>query len=142
MLTDNYIVISSIEILYIGQLTKEATLKQASFIVVEFTDPEMANAIIYAGMVWEGQVHQCQLYDRACRVKPQPIECPEISPSEIETAVRRTAPNKAPGTDDIQKIIFHQTLDILLPYLYKLFNACLQQQYCSSYFKEAITVVL
>ena len=23
-------------------------------IVVEFTDPEMANAIIYAGMVWEG----------------------------------------------------------------------------------------
>jgi len=29
----------------------------------------MANAIIYAGMAWEGQIHTCQLYDRACRVK-------------------------------------------------------------------------
>jgi hypothetical protein len=37
--------------------------------VVEFTDPEMANAIIYAGMAWDGQIHTCQLYDRACRVK-------------------------------------------------------------------------
>jgi hypothetical protein len=69
MLADNYTVIPSAEISYIGWLTKEATLKHASSIVVEFTDPEMANAIIYAGMVWDGQVHQCQLYDRACRVK-------------------------------------------------------------------------
>jgi hypothetical protein len=69
MLADNYTVIPSAEITYVGWLTKEATLKQASSIVVEFADPEMANAIIYAGMVWEGQVHQCQLYDRACRVK-------------------------------------------------------------------------
>ena len=29
----------------------------------------MANAIIYTGMAWEGRIHQCQLYDRACRVK-------------------------------------------------------------------------
>jgi hypothetical protein len=29
----------------------------------------MANAIIYAGIVWEGRVHICQLYDGACRVK-------------------------------------------------------------------------
>ncbi|EED12027.1 conserved hypothetical protein [Talaromyces stipitatus ATCC 10500] len=69
MLADNYTVIPSAEITYVGWLTKEATPKQASSIVVEFKDPEMANTIIYAGMVWEGQVHQCQLYDRACRVK-------------------------------------------------------------------------
>lgn len=25
--------------------------------------------IIYTGMVWDGQIHLCQLYDRACRVK-------------------------------------------------------------------------
>ena len=37
--------------------------------MVEFTDPEIANAIIYAGMVWEGRIHICQLYDRVCRVK-------------------------------------------------------------------------
>lgn len=62
---------------------------------------------------------------------PQPIECPEISPSEIERAVRRAAPNKAPGKDDIPNIIIHW-----------LFNACLRQQYCPLHFREAITVVL
>jgi hypothetical protein len=69
MLADNYTVIPSAKIAYVGWLTKEATLKRASSAVVEFTDPEMANAIIYAGMAWDGQIHQCQLYDRACRVK-------------------------------------------------------------------------
>lgn len=69
MLADNYTVIPCAEISYLGWLTKEASLKRASSIVVEFTDPEMANAIIYAGMAWDGHIHQCQLYDRACRVK-------------------------------------------------------------------------
>jgi hypothetical protein len=59
MLADNYTVIPHAEITYVGWLTKEATLKRALSIVVEFTDPEMANAIIYAGMAWEGQIHQC-----------------------------------------------------------------------------------
>jgi hypothetical protein len=34
-----------------GWLTKAASLKRASSIVVEFTNPETANAVIYAGMV-------------------------------------------------------------------------------------------
>ena len=69
LVADNSTVIPKAKISYIGWLTKEAHQKRASSIVVEFTDPEMANAIIYAGMVWDGQIHQCQLYDRACRVK-------------------------------------------------------------------------
>ncbi|OAQ57945.1 hypothetical protein VFPPC_14966 [Pochonia chlamydosporia 170] len=69
MLADNYTVIPNAKISYTGWLTKEATLKRASSIVVEFTEPEMANAVIYAGMAWDGQIHQCQLYDRACRIK-------------------------------------------------------------------------
>ena len=73
---------------------------------------------------------------------PPPIECPGITPSEIEKAVRRAAPNKAPGTDDITNGVLHQTLDILLPSLHKLFNACLQQGYCPAHFKETITVAL
>jgi len=73
---------------------------------------------------------------------PQPIECPEITMPEIEKAVRRAAPNKAPGTDNITNGILHQTLDILLPHLHKLFNACLQYGYCPKHFREAITVVL
>jgi hypothetical protein len=56
---------------------------------------------------------------------PQPIKCPEITPSKIERAVRRAAPNKAPGIDNIPNGILHQILNILLPHLHKLFNACL-----------------
>ena len=69
ILADNYTVVPNAKVSYIGWLTKEATLKRASSIVVEFTDPEAANAIIYAGMAWDGHIHQCQLYDRACRIK-------------------------------------------------------------------------
>ena len=73
---------------------------------------------------------------------PPSIECPEIMLHEIEKAVRRAAPNKAPGTDNIPNGILHQTLDILLPSLHRLFNAYLQQGYCPAHFKESITVVL
>jgi hypothetical protein len=69
ILADNHTVIPNAKISYVGWLTKESTLKRASSIVLEFTEPEMANAVIYAGMVWDGQIHQCQLYDRACRIK-------------------------------------------------------------------------
>ena len=69
ILADNHTVIPDAKIAYVGWLTKEAALKRASSIVVEFADPEMANTIIYAGMAWEGQIHQCQLYDHACRMK-------------------------------------------------------------------------
>ena len=51
ILADNYTVIPSTEISYVGWLTKESTLKRASSIVLEFIDLEMANAIIYARMV-------------------------------------------------------------------------------------------
>lgn len=68
ILADNYTVTHNVKISYIGWLTKEATLKRASSVVVEFACPEIANAVIYAGMAWDGQIHQCQLYDRSCRV--------------------------------------------------------------------------
>ena len=61
---------------------------------------------------------------------------------EIEKAVRTSAPNKAPGADGITNGILHQTIDILLPHLHKLFNACLQLGYCPRHFKETVTVVL
>lgn len=69
MLADNYTVVPNGKIACIGWLTKGSPLKRASSIVVEFTDPEAANAIIYAGMAWDGQIYQCQLYDRSCRIK-------------------------------------------------------------------------
>jgi hypothetical protein len=68
ILADNHTVLSNAGISYVGWLTKEASLKRSSSIVVEFNTPEAANAVIYAGMVWEGQIHQCELYDRSCRI--------------------------------------------------------------------------
>jgi ribonuclease HI len=73
---------------------------------------------------------------------PLPVECPDITAPEIEKAVRRAAPSKAPGSDGITNGILHHTLDILLPHLCKLFNACLHQGHCPTHFKETITVVL
>jgi hypothetical protein len=73
---------------------------------------------------------------------PSPVECPDITPAEIERIVRRVSPNKAPGPDGIINGILHRTLDILLPSLHTLFNACLQQGYCPTHFKDAATVVL
>ncbi|KAJ6114107.1 hypothetical protein N7512_007552 [Penicillium capsulatum] len=85
---------------------------------------------------------QADLSDIEGYVYPPPTECPDITIPEIEKAVRRASPNKAPGTDGIINGILHQTLDILLPRLYTLFNACLQHGFCPTHFKDTITVVL
>ena len=73
---------------------------------------------------------------------PPPIECPDITLAEVEKAIRRASPNKAPGPDGITNWILHQTLDFLLPSLCTLFNACLRLGYCPSHFKDTITVAL
>ncbi|KAM0742770.1 hypothetical protein ACQRIT_002947 [Beauveria bassiana] len=73
---------------------------------------------------------------------PPAIECPAITLPEIERAVKSAPRSKAPGMDGIINGILHETIDLLLPCLHKLFNACLEQGYCPSHFKETITVVL
>lgn len=85
---------------------------------------------------------QADLSDTEGYEYPSPIEVPDITAHEIETVIRRASPNKAPGADGITNSILHQTLDILLPSLCTLFNACLQQGYCPKHFKETVTVVL
>lgn len=74
ILAENHSVIPNAEITYIGWLTKDSTKKRNSSMVIEFTRPEMANAIIYAGFLWEGLIRTCQLYDRSCRIK-QCLRC-------------------------------------------------------------------
>ena len=51
MLADNDTVIPSAETTNVSWLTKEADLKRVFSIVVDFTAPEMANAIIFAGII-------------------------------------------------------------------------------------------
>ncbi|KAM3486343.1 hypothetical protein MY8738_000559 [Beauveria namnaoensis] len=73
---------------------------------------------------------------------PAPIECPAITISEIEKAVKSAAPNKAPDVYRITNCVLHETLNIFMLCLHKLFNTCLEQGYCPAYFKETVTVVL
>ena len=96
ILADNYSVIPDAHITYVGWLTKDANKKRNSSLVVEFTRPEMANAIIYAGFLWEGLVHTCQLYDRSCRIK-QCLRCYEYGHIGTQCNARQTCGHCAGG---------------------------------------------
>jgi hypothetical protein len=69
LLLDNKPFIPQAEIRYVGWLTRNAPTKAASSIVVEFSKPEDANKIIDEGLIWQGEVFQCERYERQCRVK-------------------------------------------------------------------------
>jgi hypothetical protein len=69
LLLDNKPFIPQAEIKYVGWLTRSAPTKAASSIVIEFSKPEDANKIIDEGLIWQGEVFQCERYERQCRVK-------------------------------------------------------------------------
>ena len=69
ILQDNRPFIPQAEIKYIGWLTRNARTKTASSIIIEFTKPEDANKIIDEGLIWQGEVLQCERYERQCRLK-------------------------------------------------------------------------
>ncbi|KAH7563671.1 hypothetical protein BM1_00718 [Bipolaris maydis] len=69
LLLDNKPFIPQAEIKYIGWLTRNAPTKAASSIIIEFSKPEDANKIIDEGLIWQGEVFQCERYERQCRVK-------------------------------------------------------------------------
>ena len=63
---DNKPFIPQAEIKYVGWLTRSAHTKAASSIVIEFSKPEDANKIIDEGLIWQGEVFQCERYERQC----------------------------------------------------------------------------
>jgi hypothetical protein len=69
ILQDNRPFIPGAEIKHIGWLTRDASAKTASTITIEFTKPEDANKVIDEGLIWQGEVFQCERYERQCRVK-------------------------------------------------------------------------
>jgi hypothetical protein len=69
LLLDNKPFIPQAEIKYVGWLTRSAPTKAASSVVIEFSKPEYANKIIDEGLIWQGEVFQCERYERQCRVK-------------------------------------------------------------------------
>nr|XP_036581842.1 zinc knuckle [Colletotrichum truncatum]KAF6790285.1 zinc knuckle [Colletotrichum truncatum] len=69
LLQDNKAFIPTAEIKYIGWLTRSANTKSASSVIVEFSKAEDANRLIDEGLIWQGEVFQCERYDRQCRLR-------------------------------------------------------------------------
>uniref|UniRef100_A0A8H7NA94 CCHC-type domain-containing protein n=1 Tax=Bionectria ochroleuca TaxID=29856 RepID=A0A8H7NA94_BIOOC len=69
ILQENKPFIPNASIKYIGWLTRTSPTKSASSAIIEFTRPEDANKIIDEGLIWQGEVFQCERYDRQCRLK-------------------------------------------------------------------------
>ena len=69
ILQDNRSFIPRAEIKHIGWLTRKVPTKTASTITIESTMPEDANKIMDEGLIWQGELFQCERYERQCRVK-------------------------------------------------------------------------
>ncbi|RFN51417.1 gag-like protein [Fusarium flagelliforme] len=62
ILQENRPFIPNAGIKYIGWLTRTVATKSASSVIIEFTKPQDANKIIDEGLIWQGEVFQCELY--------------------------------------------------------------------------------
>jgi hypothetical protein len=61
---------------YVGWLTREGKRKSTSSLIVEFATKQQANRAIREGMVLNAMQHDCELYDRSCKLK-QCFRCQE-----------------------------------------------------------------
>ncbi len=53
-----------------GVVDKVAATKMASSMVVEYTQAEDANAANAEGLMRKSEMMTCDMYDKACRIKP------------------------------------------------------------------------
>jgi hypothetical protein len=65
-----------------------------------------------------------------------------LSIRELETALHKMAPNKAPGPDDIPTIVLHQTWPVIGNPLYSIFKTCIRIGYYPAPWREAISLIL
>jgi len=54
---------------YVGWLTRTGSKKPASSLVMEFKTKQQANRVIREGIIMGARQHDCELYDRACKLK-------------------------------------------------------------------------
>ncbi|KAF2752360.1 hypothetical protein EJ05DRAFT_446756, partial [Pseudovirgaria hyperparasitica] len=64
MLHENKPFIPRADIKFMGWLTRKTPSKSASSVIIDFTRPEDANKIIDEGLIWQGEVFQCERYER------------------------------------------------------------------------------
>jgi hypothetical protein len=69
ILQANRAFLSTVDIKYIGWLTRKQPNKAMSSISIEFTIPEDANKIIDKGLEGQGEMCQSERYERQCHLK-------------------------------------------------------------------------
>ena len=72
----------------------------------------------------------------------QGFDTGNITMHEIHQSILMAISDKAPGEDGIPNRILKSIIDLILPHLYVIFNACLSTGYCPTHFRSSITVVL
>ena len=73
---------------------------------------------------------------------PESVDLPRISEREIQQVIENTAPNKAPGNDNISNVILKRALQRILPVFSWIYNTSLELGYCPTHFRDSITVSL
>jgi len=66
----------------------------------------------------------------------------QITMQQIERAINKLAPNKAPGPDDISNAVLKRNAHLLMPYIQKIAQASLDINHFPAPFKNTITIVL
>ncbi|KAF4900995.1 RNA-directed DNA polymerase from mobile element jockey [Colletotrichum viniferum] len=78
--------------------------------------------------------------ERLAKLKSEPP--PKLNRQKVRKIVKRLPARKAPGPDEIPNPALKIAVDVLLPYLLHLFNACIKFHYHPVCFKESITIVI
>ena len=74
---------------------------------------------------------------------PTPLpKPPALTKKQIEDQVRRLSPYKAPGPDEIPNVVIIRCLDLIIEYLFHIFQAILEKGIYYDSWREFITVVL
>jgi len=74
---------------------------------------------------------------------PPPVPCEiEITMTQVERAINRVAPNKAPGPDEISNLVVKKTLDTTGKHLLALAKASFNLAHFPKIFKRSTTVIL
>ena len=56
-------------VIYIEWLTKKGKNMSVSSLIVEFSEAKQANQIICRGLLWDDELHNCELYSCKCKLK-------------------------------------------------------------------------
>ena len=65
-----------------------------------------------------------------------------ITIQQIERAIDKLSPQKAPGPDEIRNIVLKKSYDILKDYIHALVQALIHVRYFPAAFKTSTTIVL